>query len=408
MPDRGSARSAGGGVDLEAGESSVAFASQRADEFQGVTGGEQGFAVTPPGAPEGGAGGNQLAHLATDPERRSEPSGPGRRRLAAWIEEFIAVPAGTRRDVPIVDRECPHDLLERQVGEAASFRHVFHVAPAVRRVRVEQGVAAAVKLKRPHSEAFTKPNVEGGSRFHPPAGKPELGEAVEDEQVRPEPGQQLLAGQVVAHVRETKPRRDTNGTGERGQHYGLGDAISSPLREDCARAVAARIPGDRIGVIPDPVAHHVEEPRCAFLIAGGAGGYLFRTAPDRRSAAVDEPGGAQIRLKILSGGHPASLRSFPTEPGAGRRRGQAAAATGTEDDAWHAPRKQPDLERARPDVDPAGPAEPAPAGDRREGNGAVLVVTLALFLMFGVFILAWNGGILTYQGVRKVIRLIRE
>ncbi len=59
-------------------------------------------------------------------------------------------------------------------------------------------------------------------------------------------------------------------------------------------------------------------------------------------------------------------------------------------------------------MDPAVPAEPAAAGDRREGNGAVLVVALALFLVFGVFILAWNGGILTYQGVRKVIRLIRE
>ncbi len=31
------------------------------------------------------------------------------------------------------------------------------------------------------------------------------------------------------------------------------------------------------------------------------------------------------------------------------------------------------------------------------------MVALALFLVFGVFILAWNGGILSYQGVRKVM-----
>jgi hypothetical protein len=55
------------------------------------------------------ANGNQQAHLVRDPERRSESSGPGRRRLAGWIEEFIAVPAGTRPDVPIAGRECPHD-----------------------------------------------------------------------------------------------------------------------------------------------------------------------------------------------------------------------------------------------------------------------------------------------------------
>jgi len=68
----------------------------------------------------------------SDPERRGEPSGPGRWRLVAWIEEFIAVPAGTGRDMPVAGRKCPHDLLQRQVGEAASFRHVLHVASAVR------------------------------------------------------------------------------------------------------------------------------------------------------------------------------------------------------------------------------------------------------------------------------------
>ena len=98
------------------------------------------------------------------------------------------------------------------------------------------GVATAVKLKRPHPEALTQLNVEGGGRLHPPAGQPELGKAVEGKQVHPEPGQQLLACQMVAHVRETQPRRDTNGTGQGGQRYGLGNAVAAR----CARTVLAR------------------------------------------------------------------------------------------------------------------------------------------------------------------------
>jgi len=83
--------------------------------------------------------------------------------------------------------------------------------------RVEQRVVVTVELERQQPEPFTQLPVECGGDPHPSTVEMELGEAVSDEQVVVHRRLEFVARQVVEHISEPEPRRDTDGSGAGGQ-----------------------------------------------------------------------------------------------------------------------------------------------------------------------------------------------
>src|SRR5208282_23535 len=109
--------------------------------------------------------------------------------------------------------EVGDDRIVWHIRVVTSLPDVLHMPAASLVVFVEKRVVSPIELQREDTESFAKAQVEGRRSFHPPTLKMKLGEAVPDEEVAANQLDELLRGEVVAHVGIADPRGDAHGLG---------------------------------------------------------------------------------------------------------------------------------------------------------------------------------------------------
>src|SRR5207245_1782367 len=96
--------------------------------------------------------------------------------------------------------EVRDNLVIRHIRIIPALPNVFHVPSAFSIELMKERIVPSVEFQRMHPEPLAEAQIECGCCFHPPALQIKFREAVPDEEVSSHQLEQLLCGQMVAHI----------------------------------------------------------------------------------------------------------------------------------------------------------------------------------------------------------------
>lgn len=180
------------------------------------------------------------------------------------------------------------------IGELAMVDQVLHRLQPLAIERMEDAVIDPVEFQRRYIEQLTELLVERWRGLDPAPLQIQLGVTVHGEHVTLEQLDQARGRQVIAHIRETDPRRYSTVPRATGQQCGFGHAVALAGGQCITAAQGRGITAEGVGVVAHRFTHGVIQVHRLLDRLTTIAAMLFSELHHRRVVTIDEAAGAQV------------------------------------------------------------------------------------------------------------------